>query len=269
MSSSAWSRPDSHGRVEEITMEKKTGMRRFGTMGSRRIQRIGGFEATKCVLLDSMLPAAVRQRNILCLSDMHLLPDERHYGRDAPEELLGLLQALPHHSVILLGDVFEALAPGVAENFSVRDSRRLQPILQELGSRRVAIVPGNHDLRIVNSILEYKPWRVHAGGFSLGRVIFIHGHESNQDDSHWAEQVGEWVVPVAGVLDQLGLSSQLSLVPNSEIASFYSSRGLYPIFGHTHRPCLKRTHANTGCFLRSQQSFLTLENGTLVLWREH
>lgn len=225
----------------------------------------GGFAVSQSASLSAILgPQPVP--DLLCISDTHLLPDDRTYGRDTPEELLDVLQLFPRHTVILLGDILESLVLDAKGVRAYETSPRLRPLFKELRDRSALLIPGNHDRKAGNFLTQSFGASVRPGGFRIGRVAFVHGHEGDLDESDWVDDVAPWMVALGGALNRLGVLSAFGSLPNSDIAASYTSRGLFPVFGHTHDSMITPRFANSGCFLRHKQTFLTLQGGELALW---
>lgn len=234
-------------------------------MLSEHADVVAGFVVTQRASLSALL-GQQELPDLLCISDTHLLPDERSYGRDTPEELLDTLRLFPAHTVILLGDILESLVLDAKGVKAYETSARLQPLFAEIRNRSVLLVPGNHDQRAASFLTRWLGARVRPGGFLVGKVAFVHGHERDLDESDWVEDVAPWMVALGGALNRLGVLSTWGSLPNSDIAASYTSRGIFPIFGHTHDSMISPRFANSGCFLKHKQTFLTLQRGEIALW---
>ena len=229
-----------------------------------------GFEMKAASSLAPYLPVGRGIRPTLCLSDTHLLPVKKSYGSDVPDALADVLAALPEHQVFVLGDFIESLPLSLREVRTAATSSRLRRTLEELRYRdRLRVIPGNHDSKAIPFIKQYfGAQRVFIGGFRIGRVAFIHGHEPGLDVSGLAARMPV-VVPIGGGLSRLGCPVPYGTASNTEISTHYSSLGLYAVFGHTHSPAACRTFANPGCFLAGHRSFLLLDGSQIALWEGH
>lgn len=170
--------------------------------------------------------------------------------------------------MVLLGDVTESLPLSDEETETFATSARLRPLFEELSHRRAILVPGNHDQRALSVLRRcFGRTQVALGGFRIGRVAFVHGHEAGLDGSHWVNDIVPWVVTIGASLERLGIPVHFGTATNDEIAAPYSHRGSFVVFGHTHDPQVGPRYANTGCFLQGQQSFVTLDGDRLSLWK--
>jgi hypothetical protein len=169
----------------------------------------------------------------------------------------------------VLGDLIESLVCSDAQIRGLKYNRRLERVFTELRLRAtMRVVPGNHDAKALGFLRRhFGPHRVFAGGFRVGRVVFVHGHEFGLDASPVAEQFAG-VVPLGAALNHLGFQPQIGIASNDDIASLYVPRRLFPVFGHTHVPCAGPRFANSGSFLATEASFILLSGHSLTLWRD-
>jgi predicted phosphodiesterase len=218
--------------------------------------------------LSSFLPAGRELKPTICISDTHLLPKSTSYGTDSPREILELLKAIPEFQVFVLGDFTESLTLNALELPDLLTSGRLAPLFNELKHRNGSkIITGNHDVHALPYLKEFFQSKLFVDGFRVGRVIFIHGHEAGMDATETIERMPRTVL-LGGALNRLGVSIPFGTATNAALASHYNAIGLYPIFGHTHLPFVADFYANTGCFLRTYKSFITIQKNTLILWEK-
>ena len=227
------------------------------------------FECVATVDLGRLLPLGRAFRPTLCLSDTHLLAEETDFCADIPDQVLTLLEWYGDYQLFMLGDLTESLLYSPQQITTLKHNHRLHSVLSELRFRPVVrVIPGNHDARVVAFLRKYLGSdRVFVGGFRVGRLVFVHGHEYGLDASPMAEQY-TGMVPVGGILNSFGVRPRVGIATNVEIAALYTPLRLFPIFGHTHDPALAPEFANAGCFLPGAASFLTIVGTTMSLWRD-
>ena len=201
----------------------------------------------------------------LCFSDTHLVPRETSWADDSPEDLFALLEALPVHRVMMLGDLTESVGIPARERATFGSSERLAPLFRTMAARDPRIVVGNHDVRAI-AILErlFGPDHVAKGGFELGRVRVRHGHEASPVRTFIESRIGPVAVPI---YERLRRGRPPERLDNATVVSRIRGAAPFVIFGHTHAPVLDDGMANPGCFLRSAQSFLTIEGHEITLFR--
>jgi predicted phosphodiesterase len=228
-----------------------------------------GFDCVASRPIGQFLPLGKRLRPTLCVSDTHLLPTSAAYGADSPHALAGLLEFASEYQLFILGDFIESLPLEAKSIRRLPLSKRLQNVLETLKFReRVRLVPGNHDQNALPFLLSYfGRGRVAIGGFRIGNLVFVHGHELGLDAAGIAERL-PMIVSVGGGLSRLGFRVPYGTATNDAIAINYRIHGLYPIFGHTHIPAICETYANTGYFLDDHKSFITIEDNAIKLWKE-
>jgi predicted phosphodiesterase len=158
------------------------------------------------ILLDPFLPAGKLLKPTLCLSDMHLFAEHRDYADDDPKEILMLLRWFHNYQIFILGDFIESVVLNKLQIFRFFHSERLKPLFKELYYRNaLKIIPGNHDVGVIKPMHRYfGSDRLFSGGFRVGKLVFVHGHELGIDSANRTESVGSLVVPVGKVLNRLG-----------------------------------------------------------------
>src|SRR5262245_72709 len=226
-----------------------------------------GYRAANSVRLDEYFPPGRGLRPTLCVSDTHLCPADGDFPSDAPDRLLELLEWYAGYQIFCLGDLIESLPYSERELYNLSNQRRLTPLFAELRHiPTLRFVPGNHDVRVIGSLRRVLgTQRVFLGGFRVGRLVFVHGHEHGLDASPVAERYAG-LVPLAAAMNHIGVQINVGMATNLQIAAQYLSFRLFPIFGHTHVPAATRTFANTGCVLAHAASFITIEGHDLTLW---
>lgn len=227
-----------------------------------------GYAPVAQLSIRSFLPPGTALRPTLCISDTHLLPTEEPFGSDVPGDLHLLLRSMEGYQVFMLGDLIEALPLKPRQLRRLAATRRLKPILETLRWwPSLRYVPGNHDARVLPYLRAYLgSHRVFPGGFRVGRLVFIHGHEPRLDHTSLAANIPT-SIPLGGSLKRLGIRVRAGVASNNAIASRYNALRAFPVFGHTHVPELGRAFANVGCFLSYLRSYLTIEGDVLTLWQ--
>jgi predicted phosphodiesterase len=228
-----------------------------------------GFRPLASISLESYLPSNRQLRPTICISDAHLLPEERFFADDAPEELFQVLVHYSDYQLFFLGDLIESLPLLDDEAQSLTMSNRLREIIEILRNRNdFTLVPGNHDVRVINVLRRvFTPQRLREGGFSIDRVAFFHGHEPGLDLSGAIAPIRNFAIPLGVTLKRLGLRLRVGAASNQLIASTASNTDLFLIFGHTHKAELRRNYANLGHFLRhGMKTYATIEKNIFSLW---
>ena len=243
--------------VHCLECNKATRDVRIKALGYRKINQIS---------IGHLLPAGQTLKPTLCVSDTHLLPVRKTYGADSPTELQQLLEQVPDFQIFILGDFIESLPLSRKEIGQLERSPRIGALLDLLkfgfGTK---LILGNHDIHVTSQLKNIFGSRVFPGGFRIGRLVFIHGHEIGLDASGFVERMPN-VIAFGGALGRLGVGVPFGVATNEAVAAHYRVLGLYPIFGHTHVPVVSDAFANTGCFLSTYRSFITIENNLLALW---
>jgi len=240
---------------------------RHASLVASNLERVdsakGHFEAVERLSLSAHLDEPLPPT--LCFSDTHLVPRPLEWSDDAPDELLALIEALPEHAIIALGDLTESVGLGRADRDRYLSSERLASLFRAMTSRGARLVVGNHDANAV-SLLEglFGARNVFRGGFALGRIAVRHGHEASPLRT-WAEaRVGALVIPA---YERLRRGRPPARLDNEVVLGSIRGGAPYVLFGHTHSAMLDPRAANPGCFLRSAQSFLTLSGYDATLFR--
>lgn len=223
----------------------------------------GHFRAEKCLALSSYLDEPLRPT--LCFSDTHLVPRPLEWSDDAPEDLLALVEALPDHRILVLGDLTESIGLRTAERAHLASSERLDRLFTAMARREARLVVGNHDTNAI-PILErlFGCNNVSLGGFEMGRVSVRHGHEAAPLRTWVEARVGPLAVPLFERFRRGGPPERLD---NDAVLRSIRRDSPFVLFGHTHSALLDERAANPGCFLRSAQSFLTLAGYEATLFR--
>lgn len=219
-----------------------------------------GFRQSSAFRLANLGLPSWRDSPTICFSDTHLVAREGFLSDDAPATIVRLLRAFSERDVFVLGDFFEGLLPQ-ATAADLVTSERLQELFRHLrNARRLCVVPGNHDLPVLDALAElFGPDCLFQGGFEERGIRFMHGHEAASGFWEATGLVAKGLVPLYVTLRRAGVIQGLSGIRNDEILP---SRTAFSVFGHTHRPELTRSYANTGSILRG--SF-----GTAVLLDSH
>jgi predicted phosphodiesterase len=223
----------------------------------------GRFRAVKHLAISSYLDEPLPPT--LCFSDTHLVPRPLEWSDDAPEDLLALVDALPDHRILMLGDLTESIGLWAAERAHFESSARLERLFETIARRGARLVVGNHDTNAV-PILErlFGRENVARGGFEIGRVSVRHGHEAAQLRTWVEARVGPFVVPQ---FERLRRGARPERLDNDVVLRSIRGDAPFVLFGHTHSAMLEERSANPGCFLRSAQSFLTLAGYEATLFR--
>lgn len=235
---------------------------------TRRAERLG-FRPLGSVSLEGYFPFNRRLGRTLCISDTHLLPEDRFYADDAPEEFHRLLEEYDNYQLFVLGDLIESLPLLDDEAQSLILSRRLSEIIEHLKRREdLLLVPGNHDVRVIDVLRRvFGADRMHEGGFSIDNVAFLHGHEPGVDLSPGVAPVRHFAIPLAVTCKRLGLRLRVGMASNQLIASTANNGRTFLIFGHTHKAELRPNYANLGHFLRrGMKTYATIEQNIFTLW---
>jgi predicted phosphodiesterase len=223
----------------------------------------GRFHAVKHLTLSSYLDEPIPPT--LCFSDTHLVPRQLEWSDDAPEDLLALIEALPDHRILVLGDLTESIGLRAPERAHLESSGRLHRLFGTIARRGARLVVGNHDANAV-PILErlFGRENVVRGGFEVGRLSVRHGHEAAPVRTWVEAHVGPFVVPL---FERVRRGSSPERLDNDVVLRSIRGDSPFVLFGHTHSPMLEERAANPGCFLRSAQSFLTLAGYEATLFR--
>jgi hypothetical protein len=213
-------------------------------------------------------------RSVVCFSDTHLLPDDRIYGDDAPNQLADLLgqPALRNHAVYILGDFLESLVMSGSDLQSLSSSRRLKALFETLdASPDLRIIPGNHDARVHTFLHQrFGPERIHRAGFDVGGIRFRHGHTEAADASRFLGPFAAWMIPFGVTAKRIGIPVNFDSPTNEAISRRIASDPGFAIFGHTHAPEVSLRFANCGSFLRfGPQTIISIANRKLTLWSRH
>ena len=228
----------------------------------------GRFELLQRRPLGPYLPGGYQFTPTLCVSDTHLTPKQSVWDDSAPDRLLSLLKAFPAHQVYVLGDFIESLTLTTQECANLSQSIRLRPLFRELRRRPgLRIIPGNHDVHVLDQLRKcFGGDKVYAGGWTMHKLRFVHGHESAMFLTEAGRHFGQYAVPCYVLLQRFSIP-----VPNLEAnqAIARAMRGMnFLVFGHTHKPELRPTYANCGSYLRQgERTFILLGNREISLWR--
>jgi predicted phosphodiesterase len=217
--------------------------------------------------VDSLLRAP-----LLCFSDTHLVSSETAWSEDAPADLLALIEALPEHRPWSPGDLTESVGLSAAARASLFRCERLEPLWSALVSRGARVVIGNHDVGAERSITErFGAAQVFDGGFDCGAIRVRHGHERSAFETELVRRTGPVVVPMYERARR-ALRRPAERLSNERVLERVREGAPFVLFGHSHRAEVRaqdpaRAWANPGCFLRSVQSFITIEGRALSLYR--
>jgi predicted phosphodiesterase len=224
----------------------------------------GRFHAEKSLTLSSYLDGPLPPT--LCFSDTHLVPRPFEWSDDAPEDLLALIEALPDHRILVLGDLTESIGLWAAERAHLESSERLERLFGAIARRAARLVVGNHDTNAI-PILErlFGRENVARGGFEIDRLSVRHGHEAAPLRTWVEARVGPFAVPL---FERLRRGAGPERLDNDVVLRSIRGNSPFVLFGHTHSAMLEERAANPGCFLRSAQSFLTLAGYEATLFRK-
>lgn len=223
----------------------------------------GHFEAVERLSLSAHLDEPLRPT--LCFSDTHLVPRPLGWSDDAPEDLLALIEALPGHAILSLGDLTESVGIRSADCEEYLCSDRLAGLFRTMSERGARLVIGNHDANAVR-LLErvFDAQNVFLGGFELGRIAVRHGHEASPLRTWVEARIGSFVIPV---YERFRRGKPCERLDNDVVLRSLLPGARFVLFGHTHSAMLGPRAANPGCFLGSAQSFLTLSGYDATLFR--
>jgi len=223
----------------------------------------GRFRAVKHLTISSHLGEPLPPT--LCFSDTHLVPRQLEWSDDALEDLLALIEALPDHRILILGDLTESIGVGPVERAHFESSDRLAPLFRAIAARERRVLVGNHDTNAV-AVLErlFGNENVSQGGFEVGRVSVRHGHEAARFQTWVEARIGRFVVPL---FERLRRGKSPERLDNDVVLKRIRGKSPFVLFGHTHSPMLEAHAANPGCFLGSAQSFLMLTGYEATLFR--
>lgn len=202
----------------------------------------------------------------LCFSDTHLVPRTLPWADDAPDDLLALIDAYPSHRLLALGDLTEAIGLREADRALFASSERLETLFGRIAARDHRIVVGNHDATSASFLRQrFGDENVFAGGFDIGRVRVRHGHEGRPLHTWLESRLGPAVVPW---FERQRRGKPPERLGNEAVLGSIRGGAPFVLFGHTHRAMLGQHAANPGCFLRSAQSFLTIDGDEIALFRK-
>ncbi len=190
---------------------------------------------------------------IAVVSDLHLAAEASicRGGRTERELLLWLDQLAEHHDrVVLLGDIWETLAPrqlGDQRAELERAAARWPGVMARLRDPTFLYIHGNHDLVAADVWQTPAEWRVSADGLNLW---LTHGHQfdpfSSSDSSERAFWAVGWVMRAGlraiverldGVDQILGGAHRLQArcaIQKRAVAAARTSGADLIITGHTH-----------------------------------
>ena len=240
---------------------------------------------------------AARVRTLF-LSDIHL-----GFRRSRAAELADFLSTIDAESIVLVGDIIDALNLRQRFFWSAQHSRVVQALLaKRRAGTRLLYIPGNHDAALAPfaSLLEgqlqvQRDW-VHLTARGE-RLLVVHGDQFDGAArvAGWLHRLGESVYDLTIVLnDYLNdlrrlssksywpLAARLKLAVHRSVRyieqfeetalAHATARGFDGIIcGHIHRPNLRRAggalYANTGDWVESCSALIEAADGSLHLWR--
>jgi UDP-2,3-diacylglucosamine pyrophosphatase LpxH len=240
-------------------------------------------------------PARVRTR---FLSDLHL-----GFRRARAAELADFLQTIEADTIVLVGDIIDALSLSQRFFWSPQHSRVVQTLLaKRRAGTRLLYISGNHDAALAPfaALLEgqlevHREW-VHCTARGQ-RLLVLHGDQFDGAGgvAGWLHRLGESIYDVTVVLnDYLNdlrrmsrrsywpLAARLKLAVQTSVryieqfeataVAHAAARGFDGIIcGHIHRPNLRRVddvvYCNTGDWVESCSALIEDSNGELRLWR--
>jgi len=221
----------------------------------------------------------------LIVSDLHLgLPDSR------PGDLVELLHQRPFGRLVLLGDIVHDPSLRHLDAPAWRLLRHLRVLGQERG-RELVWLHGNHDRMLGRTIAallgvegrESYAWQQHGR-----RFMALHGDcfdDIVAKNARLAQLCSDayaccqrWLAPHHGWLNRLDAwQVKMARLGDrvAEAAARHAAKAAADVVicGHTHEPLLKRfaaagrpvAYANTGAFLCTPASFLTVGRSGLAL----
>jgi UDP-2,3-diacylglucosamine pyrophosphatase LpxH len=240
-------------------------------------------------------PARVRT---LFLSDIHL-----GFKRSRAAELADFLLTIDADTIVLVGDIIDALNLSQRFYWSAEHSRVAQALLaKRRAGARLLYIPGNHDAALApfaallqGQLEVHREW-VHRTARGE-RLLVLHGDQFDDATcvSGWLHRLGEaaydFTIVLNDYLNDLRRLSRRSYWPlaarlklavqrsvryiehfeNTAIAHA-AARGFDGIIcGHIHRPNLRRVGAtvycNTGDWVESCSALIEEADGELRLWR--
>ncbi len=234
----------------------------------------------------------------LFLSDIHL-----GFKRSRAAELADFLQTISAETIILVGDIIDALSLRQRFFWSEQHSRVVQLLLaKRRAGARLLYIPGNHDASLapfaplVNGQLEvHREW-VHRTARGE-RLLVLHGDQFDGilRTGGWLHRFGESLYDLTvAVSDRLNdlrrmrrrsywpLAARLKLVFDESLryierfevtaAAHAAARGFDGIIcGHIHHANLRRigatVYCNTGDWVETCSALLEAPDGALRLWQ--
>ena len=211
----------------------------------------------------------------LVFSDTHLVPCVKAWTDDAPEDLLALFQALSGHELLSLGDLTESVGLRRAQRAQLFRCERLRPLWGLMRARGARMLIGNHDVSGEGLIRGYFGDEAVFSRETFPREAFPgelrvrHGHEAERGMTELVRRVGPLAVPIYEHAFRLSGRGP-ERIANAKVLNTLAGEQGFHLFGHTHGRALEVSDpepwANPGCFLRSAQSFLTIEGMEIALY---
>ncbi|MBS0581056.1 MAG: UDP-2,3-diacylglucosamine diphosphatase [Proteobacteria bacterium] len=242
---------------------------------------------------------APRQRvRTLFLSDIHL-----GFRHARTRELNAFLQGIEAETIVLVGDIVDALSLARRAYWSAEHTRVLRTLLaRQRAGTRLVYIPGNHDasLAMLAQMLQgqfevHREW-VHRGARGA-RTLVLHGDQF--DGLHttpaWLTWLGDFLhgrtVQVSSTVNnvrralgrpywpltealKLGIAASARFIEHFEhvAADHARARGYDGVIcGHIHRANLRTirgvVYANTGDWVESCSALAECEQGRLRLLR--
>jgi UDP-2,3-diacylglucosamine pyrophosphatase LpxH len=254
-----------------------------------------GLEEAKMASFNRSRPARVRT---LFLSDIHL-----GFKRSRAAELADFLLTIDADTIVLVGDIIDALSLSQRFFWCAEHSRVLQVLLaKRRAGARLLYIPGNHDAALapfaalLQGQLEVQREWVHCTARGE-RFLVLHGDQFDGATrvAGWLHRLGEAVYDLTIVLnDYLNdlrrlscksywpLAARLKLAVQTSVRyieqfentalAHAAARGFDGIIcGHIHRPNLRRVgdlvYCNTGDWVESCSALIEEADGELRLWR--
>lgn len=234
----------------------------------------------------------------LFLSDMHL-----GFKRSRAAELADFLLTIDADTIVLVGDIIDALSLSQRFFWSAHHSRVVQALFaKRRAGARLLYIPGNHDAALapfaalLHGQLEvHREW-VHRTARGE-RLLVLHGDQFDGTTrvAGWLHRLGEAVYDTSIVLnDYLNdlrrlsrksywpLAARLKLAVQTSVryieqfedtaVAHAAARGFDGIIcGHIHRANLRRVgdsvYCNTGDWVESCSALIEEADGELRLWR--
>ena len=234
----------------------------------------------------------------LFLSDLHL-----GFRHARTRELNEFLQGIEAQTIVLVGDIIDALSLARRAYWSAEHTQVLRTLLaRQRAGTRLVYIPGNHDasLAMLAQMLQgqfevHREW-VHRGARGA-RTLVLHGDQFDalRTTPAWLTCLGDFLhartVQASGTINnvrralgrpywpltealKLGIATSARFIEQFEqVAANHARAHGYDgvICGHIHRANLRTiggvVYANTGDWVESCSALVECERGNLALLR--